>query len=287
MKEAPNLAAAGARGPTRACIVLTVVIALLTTLAAGGGIFAEDLYRDNEFVKLAWRVNDRVTLYLGVPLLVGSFAATLRGSTTGRLLWLGMLWFLVYNYAFYLFGAAFNAHFLLYVALFCLPALALIGGLTGLDVAALRATGPRPLAARLVGTFMTLWGVMLGAIWTSQSVAYLRTGALPELLALAGSQVHLIAALDLSLVVPSFLLAGVWLWRGSPWGVVVGVLANVKGAVYCVVLGWGAKAGAEAGFPGGELFPLWLSAGVLCAGSAVALLPRGVRAPPRTGAPLP
>lgn len=254
--------------------VLTVAIALLASLAAGGGILAEGLYRDNEFVRLAWRVNDRVTLFLGVPLLVGSFLAARRGSIAGRLIWLGMIWFLVYNYAFYLFGAAFNAHFLLYVALFCLPTLALVAGVGELEVEALRAVSPPPLPARLVGTYMLLFGLMLGAVWSSQAIVYLRTGALPEMLALAGAQVHLIAALDLSLVVPSFGIAGVWLWRGDPWGLVVAVIANVKGAVYCVVLAWGAKAGAAAGFPGGELFLLWLTTGLLCAASVVALLAR-------------
>ena len=84
---------------------------------------------------------------------------------------------------------------------------------------------------------MLLWGLMLGTLWSSQAMAYLRDGTLPELLGITGQPVHLIAAMDLTLVVPFFLLAGWWLWQGNPWGVVLGVISNVKGAVYCVVLG--------------------------------------------------
>jgi hypothetical protein len=261
---------------SRPAIVLTVVILLLALVATIGGITAEGLYRDNAFVQLAWWVNDRVTLYLGVPLLLAAFIAALRGSLRGRLLWLGMLWYLVYNYAFYLFGAAFNAHFLLYVALFTLPALALIAGLMDLDITAIRSRMPSRTVQCIVGGYMLLWGLMLGALWIAQAIAYLVDGTLPELLDTTGGSTHLIAALDLSFVVPSYLLAGWWLWRGNPWGVVAGVIANVKGAVYCVVLGWGAHAGEQAGYPGGELLPLWV--GLVVLGTmAVLLLLRPVR----------
>lgn len=259
---------------SRASKVLTVLILLLTLLATIGGIMVEGLYRDNAFVQLAWWVNDRVTLYLGVPLLLAAFIMALRGNLRGRMLLLGMLWYLVYNYAFYLFGAAFNAHFLLYVALFILPTLALIAGLMDVDIAAIRSRMPTRTVQRLVGGYMLLWGLMLGVLWIAQSSAYLTTGTLPELLVTTGGSTHLIAALDLSFVVPSFLLAGWWLWRGNPWGVVAGVIANVKGALYCVVLAWGAYAGDQAGFPGGELLPLW-SGLVAISTAAVILLLRG------------
>lgn len=255
---------------SRASIGLTVLILLLTLLATIGGIMVEGLYRDNAFVQLAWWVNDRVTLYLGIPLLLAAFITALRGSLRGRLLLLGMLWYLVYNYAFYLFGAAFNAHFLLYVALFTLPTLALIAGLVELDITAIRSRMPSRTVQLIVGGYMLLWGLMLGALWIAQSSAYVVDGTLPELLDTTGGSTHLIAALDLSFVVPSFLLAGWWLWRGNPWGVVAGVVANVKGALYCVVLAWGAYAGDQAGFPGGELLPLW--SGLVAIGTAAVIL---------------
>jgi hypothetical protein len=248
---------------SRASIVLTLLILLLTLLATIGGITVEGLYRDNAFVQLAWWVNDRVTLYLGVPLLLAAFIMALRGNQRGRLLLLGILWYLVYNYAFYLFGAAFNAHFLLYVALFILPTLALIAGLMDVDITAIRSRMPSRTVQRIVGGYMLLWGLMLGVLWIAQASAYFIDGTLPELLDTTGGSTHLIAALDLAFVVPSFLLAGCWLWRGNPWGVVAGVIANVKGALYCVVLAWGAHAGDQAGYPGGELIGLWFIVGLL------------------------
>ena len=51
---------------------------------------------------------------------------TQRGSVRALLLWLGTLAYAVYNYAYYLFGAALNAFFPLYVAALITAALALI-----------------------------------------------------------------------------------------------------------------------------------------------------------------
>ena len=136
----------------RPAILLTAIILLLTLVTTIGGITAEGLYRDNDFITLAWWVNDRVTLLVAVPIMLVAFFAALRGSLAGRLVWLGMLAFMTYNYAFYLFGAAFNAHFLLYVALFILPVLALIAGLVDLDMEQVRLHMPGRTILRVVGT---------------------------------------------------------------------------------------------------------------------------------------
>lgn len=257
---------------SRPAILLTAIVLLLALVVSIGGITVEGLYRDNDFITLAWWVNDRVTLFVALPIMLVAFILALRGSMGGRLVWLGMLAFMTYNYAFYLFGAAFNGHFLLYVALFILPVLALIAGLVVLDMEQVGARMPNRTILRAVGTYMLLWGLMLGTLWSSQAVAYLRDGTLPELLEITGQPVHLIAAMDLTLVVPFFLLAGWWLWHGNPWGMVLGVISNVKGAVYCVVLGWGAYAGEKAGYPGGELLPLWVALIALSATATMLLL---------------
>jgi len=139
-------------------------------------------------VRLAWWVNDRVTLFLAVPLTLFAFVTALRGSLRGLMLWLGMLWFLVYNYAFYLFGAAFNAHFLLYVALFILPVLALAGGLVDLHPLVVRERMPAKPLARAIGAYMVLWGLLLGTLWTAQALACVVDGTLPELMAITGGR---------------------------------------------------------------------------------------------------
>ena len=95
-------------------------IAILAALTSIGGLLRPDLYRDNLFVKTTWLGNDAVTLFIAVPILIAALVYSAKGSSKGQLIWMGMLDYMLYNYAFYLFGAAFNVFFLLYAALLAL-----------------------------------------------------------------------------------------------------------------------------------------------------------------------
>src|SRR3990172_5342244 len=109
--------------------LLSILIAVLATLTSAGGLLLEGLYRDNIFVISAWKGNDIVTLFIAVPILVAAMIFSRRGSLKAQLVWMGALDYMLYNYAFYLFAARFNAMFLVYVALLGLSIFALIFGL--------------------------------------------------------------------------------------------------------------------------------------------------------------
>ena len=67
------------------------------------------------------------------------------------------------------------------------------------------------------------------------SVRFAVTGDLPENV-MPPSAVHLVYALDMGVLAPAFLLAGVMLWRRMPWGAVLAVAVNASGAAYLAVL---------------------------------------------------
>lgn len=46
--------------------ILSIIIAILAAMAATGGLFLGDMYRDNIFVSSVWRGNDLVTLVVGI-----------------------------------------------------------------------------------------------------------------------------------------------------------------------------------------------------------------------------
>ena len=73
------------------------------------GLRRPDGYRDVEWIAATWWGNDWVTLLVAVPLLAGTHVITQSGSTRATLLYLGMLAYAIYNYTFYLFGAAVGA----------------------------------------------------------------------------------------------------------------------------------------------------------------------------------
>jgi hypothetical protein len=93
---------------SRPVLILSATVTLLTAVASAGGLLINNLYRDNDFVKQAWRSNDIVTLFIAVPLLIISIFLSQKGSQRWLLIRIGLLGYIFYNFAFYLFGAAFN-----------------------------------------------------------------------------------------------------------------------------------------------------------------------------------
>lgn len=256
----------------RALAALSAVLAALMTLASLAGLLIGDLYAgDNALVRTGWYGNDLVTLVVATPLLLGAlaFAPRLRRA---RLVWLGMLAYVVYNYAFYLLGARFNALFLVYVALVAGGGCALVGGLATLD------RPSAPMASRRLGTvavYMGLVACLLGTFWVGVTVQALWVGEVPAMVSATGTYTNLTAALDLCLVVVPGLIGAVWLWNGYAWGYVIAVVWNVKGAVYMSALTSATLAARRAGaLDDAALASVWAAIGLGCAMAAVALLTR-------------
>ncbi|PFG38294.1 hypothetical protein ATJ97_0767 [Georgenia soli] len=206
---------------------LSVLVAVLLTISSLAGVLVPGLYRDPDAVVAMLRANDLITLTLAVPLLVWSLVAERYGSPRAQLVRAGMLAYSVYTFATVVFGTAFNALFLVHVALFSLSVAALVLSLVALDVERLaRAVSPRtPL--RPVAVLLGLLGAGLGGMWVYYALRFALIGEPPEesQLVLPIASLHLAYVLDLALLVPGYLVAAVTLWRRAPWGyVIAGVL---------------------------------------------------------------
>ena len=167
----------------RPAFTLSVLIAVLAVIASAGGLSLNGLYRDNTFVTSAWKGNDVITLFLAVPLLVMAMIFSKRGSLKAQLVWMGMLDYLLYNYAFYLFGATFNWFFLLYIALLVLSIFALILGLLGLDTYKISQHAQKRMPVKWIAGYLLFVAVGLTLIYVAQSVGFIFTGQLPAIVA--------------------------------------------------------------------------------------------------------
>jgi hypothetical protein len=250
--------------------VLSSIIAILMLVQSLGGLFLQGLYRDNTFVQSGWYGNDLVTLVVAVPLLIGALIFSIRGSSQAQLLWLGMLDYTLYNYAFYLFGAAFNSFFLIYLALFTLAIYALVFALVNIDVVAISQQFQARTPIQWISGYMVLWAVILGGLWISESLNFIFTNQLPGIVVATAHPTNVVAILDLSLMVPAVFLGAIWLWKRQPWGYVLAAIMNVKGAVFALVLAVGSYVGTTNGISGlTEQIPIWVflsTASLLCCG---------------------
>lgn len=267
-------------------ITLSTIIAVLAAVAAGGGLLINSLYQDNFRVTAGWFGNDLVTLFVAVPLLVAAIILTRRGSSRAHLALLGMLDYTLYNFAFYLFGSALNSFYLLYVALFALSIFALVFGLAALDVKGVVKQFRRRTPVKGIAVWMALVALFLGGFWVAQSLSYVFTGQVPDIVQAVDWPTNVVGALDLTFVVSVNALGAVWLWGRRPWGYVLAVVMNVKGAVYMLALAATTITAYQAGaIDGASEAILW---GVIGAGCLIAcgfllgnLQPARAKAPAR------
>jgi hypothetical protein len=242
----------------RVPLVLSMIILALVTVTSFTGVFIDGLYRDNTWTSSQLQGADFIRLFVALPIFAAAIYFTMRGSTRGLLIWLGFLWLAVYDYAFYLFGAAFNELFLAYTAIFGLSILALIWILPVIDVSAIKRAFTDRVPTRLISGYMFFWVVFLGGLWIAQSIAFLLTGNVPQSVADSGHPTAIVFALDLGVLLPAVALAAWWLWRREPWGYVLAVMVNVKGATYALALISMGVFMERAGLEAGGLIFLWV-----------------------------
>ena len=171
------------------------------------------------------QANDLVMLVLGLPLLAISFWLTLRGSLRGRLLLTGTLGFILYTYITMCFGAAYNKFFLVYVALFSLSLYAFVLSMMSFDLKTLPDHFSEKLPRKWIAGLFFFAAAFLTLAWLGRIAPTIFGNQIPMLENVTSM---FIQAMDLGIIVPMCLLAGVLLLRREAWGYLLASVALLK-----------------------------------------------------------
>jgi hypothetical protein len=183
----------------------------------GQGIYAYE----TAFKAPIQRGTDAITLFFCVPLL---FLLTLlyrRGSLRAAVLLTSLLAYLLYVAANLLFGVVFNRLFLVYVAFFSTNLFAFI--------LAFQSISRKELAARLtdrapnrgMAILMFVSGAGLLFAWLPDVLGGLASGWVPGI---GSNTTEITYGIDLGVIAPAAVLAGIWLLRREPLGYLLGAL---------------------------------------------------------------
>ncbi len=223
---------------SRTLIVLSWAVGALALVYAGFGLFVsggdgggtfttlhgqivqlygQGIYRyDTLLIGAGLRGTDVVTLLVGLPLLIWAIMSYQRGSLRGGMLLSGALSYFLYNAASLALGAAYNSLFLLYIAGFSAGLFAFGLVLTAIEDKRLVENVSSRMAHRGIAIFLIVAGVVTALIWLIDIVPALLQGDVPATL---GSYTTIITyVLDLGIITPAAVLAGVLLLRRAPWG---------------------------------------------------------------------
>lgn len=195
---------------------LTGPIAALMVVATGGELLF-DVFRGNSTYLVAQAIGqDLVTLLVALPVLVVGAVLAGRGSDRARLVWLGVLVYLVYTYVIYAFHIQFNPLFLVYVALLGFSLYALIGGLATTDFDRIKARHTRESTAKAAGIFLLVVSILFYFVWLGEVIPALISGEIPQSIAENGTPTNGVHVLDMAWILPSLALTGIWLRQRRP-----------------------------------------------------------------------
>jgi hypothetical protein len=169
---------------------------------------------------------DAVTLFAVVPALALALPALRVGSTRALLFAMGVLAYLLYQYAEYAMFLAFGPLFPVYVAIAGLSVSGLAILAAELDLRALAASVGEGFPRRGVTGFGIFMAVLLTGMWLPLVVRSLTAAQVPEL---NGATTLVVQAFDLGFLVPLGLFVAVSAWRRMPVGYVLGAIIVVKG----------------------------------------------------------
>ena len=204
---------------TQAWLWLTVPIAVLTAIAAGSGLFIKGLYSASPTFVVAQTVGwDLVTLIIVLPALIISAIIAGRKSQRARLIWLGMLVYLVYLYIWVPFTVHFNSMFLIYMALLGCSSYALMGGLATSDLAGIKANFTEKTPVKVVSIVLGVMVVLGYIFWLTHIISAYIEGDIPQFAKWTETPTHAFYVLDMALIFPAMGLAAVWLWRKRDLG---------------------------------------------------------------------
>jgi len=199
-------------------LLLSIPIAVLLAVAAGGGVFVPSLYRDAPFFATQAVAQDFITLFVVLPTLVVSAWLAGHRSDRGRLVWLGALAYLVYSYIIDAFVVRFNSLFVVYVALLGCALYALIGGVVTTDMNGIKARFAGRAPVKSVSVFLAVLALTFYAAWLSEAIPAGLDGTVPLSVQQNGTPTNAVHVLDMAWMLPAFLIAAVGLARKTALG---------------------------------------------------------------------
>jgi|GEM_PF-1953474 hypothetical protein len=244
--------------PRKLKIILTLLISLLVLFASIYGYFIPSVYQDNEPIKTIFQSNDFITLITFIPLIIVVFIRSKsHHDALNELTWAGLIWYLFYNYLYYLFGAHFNDLYLIYLLITVMSIPLLI--MTVQDVIK-RLSFIHPLNPLKRSVLMIyLWFIALGlsVVYVMQSITYILTDELPSIITLSGHVTSIVFSLDAMMVILVFIYIALLIKKKNPLGIALGWIVNLKGAIYMMVMTYASYQ------TGSKEFVLWFSIMIL------------------------
>lgn len=218
---------------------LTILIAILSTIATVSGIFTNKGTGNYEFksinnqtvtiygiglyenmsadVAIQGIAQDYVTLFIAIPLLIVALYWSRKNTVKSKLFFVGVLNYFLLTYLFYLNMAMYNKIFLVYIILLSASFFSFILMLLNLDIKSISQYFNPKTPVKFVGYFLIFLTSMIALLWLSVIVPPLIDGSI-----IPKSVEHyttlIVQGFDLSIFLPITFISGLLLLKKRPYG---------------------------------------------------------------------
>jgi hypothetical protein len=192
--------------------------ALVATVSSGGLVIADLYARETPNWRAQTIGQDWFDLVVLVPVLLACAAGVLRRSRRALLLLGGALAFTVYTFLLYAFAVHFNRMFFAYCGILGISSFALAVLAARLAEAPVARWIAEPPPIRAAGAFLAGTAAVFLLLWLAEDVPAVLRGTPPASHAEVGLPTNPVHVIDLSLVLPLMLIAGIAALRRTRLG---------------------------------------------------------------------
>lgn len=200
---------------------LSLLNAFLIIFASSVGLFAHDSYsRESSNWQAQAIGQDLVDLFLLVPcLLITGFLAS--GNYIARVMWGGVLLYLIYTFLIYCFDVHFNNLFVIYCFILGLSFYSFLYFISvqSKEQGVIEFTKSLPVKA--VGIYFLIISGVFSFLWLSEIIPAILHNTTPKSLIETGLLTNPVQVIDLSLFLPGIFITGVLVLKKKPMGLML------------------------------------------------------------------
>ncbi len=198
---------------------LILILAVLVAATSLAGIILPDTYvRESADWKAQGIAQDLFDLFFAVPALLISLWFFRKGSPAGFFMLAGILIFLIYTFIIYTFGVHFNNFFLIYCITLASSSYSLIYLFWATGSIRVQGWFNTERNVRGAVIYLYFFAALFYVLWLSEIIPAIMNNSVPAVLSQTGLFTNPVHVLDLSFLLPGFIITALLLKRRDALG---------------------------------------------------------------------
>jgi hypothetical protein len=203
-------------------LLFSLPLAALVVICSLAGLLTPGFY---EAETANWQAQsigqDVVDLFLIVPCLIISSISSYRNNKKAKLIWAGVMLYLIYTFVLYCFDLHFNRLFVIYCLCLGLSFYSFIYFLVATLREKFNPAFDNKSLIRITGIYFIIIAAIFYFLWLSEVIPAIMKNATPKSLSETGLLTNGVQVLDLAIILPLIFISGIFLLKKTSIGFIL------------------------------------------------------------------